>query len=224
MLRRFFASELVGRGETKDATRQPVPVFASAVVALTLLGFFATSVLHVDPAFAALGGALVLAGPALASGKATARDIAFALDAPFLAFVLALGLVVKAVAPRARLARRAPSRANRDIAVVATLVAAVAAMLGQRHQQPPGRAPAPPSGGGGRARGGARRAHRRQHRPQPHIRRVAGDPAVAALRQRGEELPTSEFLRLGAMTVPPVVLAATLALWVSTEIGGMMSA
>ena len=97
VLRRFFASELVGRGETKDATRQPVPVFACAVVALTLLGFFATSLLHVDPAFAALGGAVALAGPALASGKATARDIAFALDAPFLAFVLALGLVVKAV-------------------------------------------------------------------------------------------------------------------------------
>ena len=41
-----------------------------------------------------------------------------------------------------------------------------------------------------------------------------------ALRQRGEELPALEFLRLGAMTVPPVLLAATLALWTSLRLVG----
>ena len=92
-----LCSDLVGRGEAKGATSQPVPVFAGAVVGLTLLGFFATSLLHVDPALVALGGAFVLAVPALVCRRATARGIAFALDVPFLAFVLALGLVVKAV-------------------------------------------------------------------------------------------------------------------------------
>jgi len=35
------------------------------------------------------------------------------------------------------------------------------------------------------------------------------------LHQRGEQPETSEFLRLGALTVPPVLLAATVALWVA---------
>src|ERR1035438_9982132 len=65
VLRRFFATDLVGRGEIEVALPLPIPVFASAVVALTLVGFFVASVLHVNPAFAALGGAVTLALPAL---------------------------------------------------------------------------------------------------------------------------------------------------------------
>ena len=72
-------------------------MFACIVVALTLLGFFVTSVLHVAPAFAALGGAVTLAVPALVSRRATVRDVGLALEVPFLAFVLALGFIVKAV-------------------------------------------------------------------------------------------------------------------------------
>jgi arsenical pump membrane protein len=41
-----------------------------------------------------------------------------------------------------------------------------------------------------------------------------------ALRQRGEELPTSEFLRLGAVTVPPVLVVSTLALWAALKLVG----
>jgi arsenical pump membrane protein len=40
------------------------------------------------------------------------------------------------------------------------------------------------------------------------------------LRQRGEELPISEFMRLGALTVPPVLVAATVALWISLTVVG----
>jgi arsenical pump membrane protein len=39
-------------------------------------------------------------------------------------------------------------------------------------------------------------------------------------RKRGEGLPTSEFLRLGVVTVPPVLLASTIALWVSLRLVG----
>ena len=41
-----------------------------------------------------------------------------------------------------------------------------------------------------------------------------------ALRQRGEELPTSEFLRLGLVTVPPLLVVSTLALWASLKLVG----
>ena len=40
------------------------------------------------------------------------------------------------------------------------------------------------------------------------------------LRRRGAELPATEFLRLGAITVPPVLLAAIFALWVSLRVVG----
>jgi arsenical pump membrane protein len=40
------------------------------------------------------------------------------------------------------------------------------------------------------------------------------------LRKRGEKLPASEFLRLGVVTVPPVLLASILALWVSLRLVG----
>jgi hypothetical protein len=33
-------------------------------------------------------------------------------------------------------------------------------------------------------------------------------------------LPISEFMRLGAFTVPPVLVAATVALWVSLRLVG----
>jgi arsenical pump membrane protein len=38
--------------------------------------------------------------------------------------------------------------------------------------------------------------------------------------RRGEELPISEFLRLGAITVPPVLITATVALWISLRLVG----
>jgi arsenical pump membrane protein len=40
------------------------------------------------------------------------------------------------------------------------------------------------------------------------------------LHQRGEDLPTSEFLRLGAVSVPPVLLASTIGLWLSLKLMG----
>ena len=80
------------------------------------------------------------------------------------------------LAPRARLARR-PAHAGRDIALVPSRGRGRCAC--QSHQQSPGCAPAPPGSGGDRARGGAGGAHRRQRRSQPHLRGLAGDPAVA---------------------------------------------
>ena len=88
---------VVDKSAVPVGTALPVPVFATTVVALTLIGFFVTSAVNVSPAFAALGGALILAVPAIARGLTTVRDVALSIDVPFLAFVLALGLVVKAI-------------------------------------------------------------------------------------------------------------------------------
>jgi arsenical pump membrane protein len=101
VFRRFFASDLdagAGGGTERDtgqATR--MPVFTLVTVAVTLAGFVITSAAGVNPAWAALGGAAILAARALARHEATPGGLARAADVPFLLFVLGLGIVVQAV-------------------------------------------------------------------------------------------------------------------------------
>ncbi len=98
LLRWLFARELSVE-PTRDTVPEDVrvPVFALVVLALTLAGFAVTSVFGWSPAWAALAGAIVLGVPGLARGRSTVAGIANALDVPFLAFVLCLGVVVAAV-------------------------------------------------------------------------------------------------------------------------------
>jgi arsenical pump membrane protein len=98
LLRWFFARELAVRPVHDTAPEKvQVPVFVLAVLALTLAGFAVTSLFGVSPAWAALAGAVVLAVRALARRETTVARIVEALDVPFLAFVLCLGVVVAAV-------------------------------------------------------------------------------------------------------------------------------
>ncbi|MGN5377019.1 SLC13 family permease [Streptomyces lasalocidi] len=98
VFRRFFAADLdAGAQAPRTGGQRELPVFALVTVACTLAGFVLTSVVDVNPAWAALAGALVLAGRALAQRRTTPTAIVRAAAVPFLAFVLALGLVVRAV-------------------------------------------------------------------------------------------------------------------------------
>jgi len=74
-----------------------IPVFALVVVALTLVGFAVTSLFGWSPAWAALAGAVVLGVHGVARRRSTVTGIVAAMDVPFLAFVLCLGVVVAAV-------------------------------------------------------------------------------------------------------------------------------
>ncbi len=98
VFRRFFARDLAAPA---DATEPPEPValplFALVTVAATLAGFAVASATGVDPAWAAAAGAAVLAVRALARRRTTPRALVRAASLPFLAFVLALGVVVRAV-------------------------------------------------------------------------------------------------------------------------------
>jgi arsenical pump membrane protein len=112
---RFFASDLTagsppgGQPATADQPEQDgLPVFTLVVVAVTLAGFAAASAAGINPAWAAFAGAAVLAGRALARRKITPLSLVKAADLPFLLFVLALGIVVKAVTANGLAARRCP--------------------------------------------------------------------------------------------------------------------
>jgi arsenical pump membrane protein len=104
VLRRFFAGDLAAGADpsaagTADAAqeRPPVPRFALATVAGTLAGFVVASAFGVNAAWAAFAGAAVLAVRALARRRTTPRKLLAAASVPFLAFVLALGIVVRAL-------------------------------------------------------------------------------------------------------------------------------
>jgi arsenical pump membrane protein len=97
VFRWFFAPDLSATADADDHQERPrLPVFALAVLALTLAGFAVTPLIGVAPAWIACAGAAVLAGRGLARRRGTLSGIVRAGNVPFLAFVLALGVVVKA--------------------------------------------------------------------------------------------------------------------------------
>ncbi|WP_439941523.1 SLC13 family permease [Streptomyces sp. BBFR115] len=98
VFRRFFARDLAASAPAPGTGEPPaMPVFALITVGCTLAGFVLASTFGVEPAWAALAGALVLAGRALVRREATALGVVRAAAPAFLAFVLALGVVVRAV-------------------------------------------------------------------------------------------------------------------------------
>lgn len=104
VFRRFFAADLavpaldaVSGPDTETEDAPAFPLFALVTVGCTLAGFVVASAVGIDPAWAALAGALVLAGRALLRRRATPVAVLRATAPGFLAFVLALGVVVRAV-------------------------------------------------------------------------------------------------------------------------------
>jgi arsenical pump membrane protein len=102
VFRRFFASDLGadrlgGEAPSPGGRRLTVPRFTLVVLGWTLVGFAATSLVGANPALAALAGALVLATRALLRRRTGLRELVAASSPLFCLFVLALGVVVKAV-------------------------------------------------------------------------------------------------------------------------------
>jgi len=169
--------------------------------------------------FAALAGAVALAMPALARRRAKARDLA--LDVPFLAFVVALALVVKAMSLHGLssvVARLLPGQVSLWSLLA---VAAMAAVLANVTNNLPAVLLLVPAAAA--VRPTEVLAVLIGVNTGPNLTYVGSLATLLwrrALRQRGEELPTSEFLRLGIVTVPPVLVVSTLALWASLNLVG----
>jgi arsenical pump membrane protein len=98
IFRTFFAADLGGRGDPPPEPTTPAPRFALTVLALLLIGFGVGSPLGVQPAWIAVGAAVVLGTRALLQRKATIKTLV-AEAAPLLClFVAAMAVVVEAVA------------------------------------------------------------------------------------------------------------------------------
>lgn len=97
IFRLFFARDLMSVDDVGPVAAPHLPKFVLAVLGLTLAGFAVTSFLGLEPFWAAVAGVLVLGVRSLAHGHSTWGGLAGAMHLPFLVFVLALGVVVRAV-------------------------------------------------------------------------------------------------------------------------------
>ncbi|MFC9064852.1 MULTISPECIES: SLC13 family permease [Streptomyces] len=244
VFRRWYAAELAGTGTGTAAVPEqeqgaavergaeaaagagrdpgPRPVFALAVLGLTLAGFAVTSLLGFDPAWAAAGGALVLAVRALTARRTSVPVLVRAVNVPFLLFVLALGVVVAAVVDHGL--GDAVARLLPDGSSLAALlaVAAVAAVLANLINNLPAILVILPVLA---AHGG----------PGPVLAALIGvnlGPNLTyvgslatllwrrVLHAHGTDPGLGHFTRLGLLTVPASLVAATVALWGSLSLIG----
>ncbi len=217
--RRFFAADLVGVGRaTFEPPAAGAPRYALVVLALTLVAFAVSSLVHLDPAVAAAGGAVALAAPALGSRRVRPPELVRAAALPFLAFVAALGIVVRAVsdAGLGRLVDRVlPHGSSLGTLLVVALVAAALANLVNNLPAILVLLPATAPG-----RPGPVLAALIGVNVGPNLTYVGSLATLLwrrTLRERDADPAAGEFLRLGALTVPAGLLAAVLALAVALE-------
>jgi arsenical pump membrane protein len=221
---------LGGSAGTEEASgpqpRVRVPAFTVTVLALTLVGFAVASFAGANPAWSALAGVLVLGTRALVRGGATVRGLAGAAGPLFCLFVLALGVLVKAVVVGG-LASAAGSVLPDGSSLPALLsIAAVAAVLANLINNLPATLALLPlvSAGVTGAHAGLGSG-------------IAAGPVLAVLigvnlgpnltypgslatllwrrvlHRHGADVSLRDFTRLGLLTVPATLAAATAAMW-----------
>jgi arsenical pump membrane protein len=222
---RFFAADLrVGvagpererdRGEDFDG----VPVFTLTVVAVTLAGFVVASAAGVNPAWAAFGGAAVLAVRALARRRVGPVDLVRAADPLFLLFVLGLAIVVAAVVVNGLGSALRPLLPAGVSLPALLAIAALAAVLANVANNLPAvlvLAPlAAPSGAG------AVLAVLIGVNIGPNLTYTGSLATLLwrrSLRRHGSAPDLGEFTRLGLLTVPAGLVIAVLALWVALHV------
>ncbi|WP_328322156.1 SLC13 family permease [Streptomyces sp. NBC_00388] len=223
VFRRFFAADLAGRAHEPDAAEQAeMPVFTLVVVGLTLAGFVVTSFAGAEPVWAALAGVLVLGIRALRRRRTTVPRLVRDANPFFCLFVLALGVVVKAVVDNGLgegIGRLLPGGAQLPALLA---VAGIAAVLSNAINNLPAiLALLPVVGPAG---------------PGPVLAALIGvnlGPnltyvgSLATLLWRrimndyGQEPELGTFSRLGLLTVPATLAVSTVALWGALQVIGV---
>jgi arsenical pump membrane protein len=216
VLSRSFAGDL-GHPTTAvgDVGERPLPVFALCVVAATLVGFGFSSVVGLAPVWVAAAGALVLEIRA----RPGPREVLLAAEPTLLVFVLALGIVVAAAGEHG-LSSGVETLLPHGVELPALLaiagISAVAANLVNNLPATLIILPVVASSGPG-----AVLAMLVGVNVGPNLTYV-GSLATLLWRRivhaHEEETDIGEFTRLGVRTVPAVLLASTVALWLALRV------
>lgn len=220
VFRWVFRQDLADRPQSHPLPPpQQVPKFPLVVLAVTLAGFVATSAIGLSPAWAALAGAAVLAVRSTAQGRSTIARMARSLNIPFLIFVLALGVVVKAVLTNGADAAVRTLLPTGDGLAALLLIAVVAAVLSNLVNNLPAILLLLPLLTGT----GPVLAALIGVNVGPNLTYVGSLSNLLWRRivhQRGESTSALLFTRLGLLTVPAALLVAVLALWCGLTVTG----
>ncbi len=222
VISRFFAIDL--RRPRHDESRPPrphLPRFALAVVGLTLAGFALSSPLGIEPVWVAAAGAAAISVPALASRAAggTAPALARAAEPGFLVFVLGLGVIVAAASDNGLASAVGDLLPAGDSLLDLLAIAAVSAILANLvNNLPATLLLVPVAAAGGH---GAILAVLIGVNIGPNLTYVGSLATLLwrrVLRAEDTDIELGEFLRLGALTVPAALVAATVLLWLALEV------
>jgi arsenical pump membrane protein len=222
VLRRTQAGDLSLPGvRSADPGPRSVPRHVPVVLAATLVAFVAASPLGIDPAWVAAAGALALAVPALARRRAGVPDLGRAASLPFLLFVFALGVVVTAVAAHGlgdAIEALIPDSGSL-LALLAT--AAVAAVLANLLNNLPATLlmlPAAAAAGPGTVLAALIGLN-----VGPNLTYTGSLATLLwrrTLSRHGADPDLAEFVKLGAVSVPLILVAATVGLWLALQAVG----
>ncbi len=219
VLRRFFAKDL---RPPQHAATEPdgphLPRFAIAILTFVLAGFALSSVLGIQPVWFATAGAVLITLPALAHKTVAPVVLVRAAQPGFLIFVLAIGVIVHAAsingldtAVRAVL----PSGGSLpDLLAIAALSAALANLL---NNLPATLIIVPVAAVAGV---GPVLATLIGVNVGPNLTYVGSLATLLwrrVLHSEDMEVELGEFVRLGALTVPPTLLAAVVLLWLALK-------
>jgi arsenical pump membrane protein len=226
VFRRFFAGDLAGKsGEDEQAEETgkiSVPTFTVVVVAATLAGFALTSLAGLNPAWAALAGVLVLGVRALVRRTATVPQLVGAASPFFCAFVLALGVVVKA-ATGSGLGARAGDLLPQGTSLLALLgTAVVAALLANVVNNLPATLVLLPAAA--HAGPATLLAVLLGVNLGPNLTYVGSLATLLwrrVLASNGEQVSLGTYSRLGVIAVPATLVTATVALWAAVRVIGV---
>ncbi|ORW84908.1 arsenic transporter [Mycobacterium sp. IEC1808] len=223
IFRWFFAGDLRVQPDSEELGPAPrPPVFVLVVVGLTLAGFAVGQSVGVAPAWVAAAGAAVLAVRSLSRGHTSVAEIARSVHVSFLVFVLALGVVVRAVmlngmdrAMSAVLPSGSGLSALLAIAAIAAMLANVVNNLPATLVLLPLVTPGGPV---------AILAVLIGVNVGPNLTYVGSLSNLLwrrVLRRHDVDAGVGEYTRLGLCTVPIALVVAVVALWASTRLLGV---
>jgi arsenical pump membrane protein len=218
VLGRAFRSDLEPAARAASAPRTdapPLPRFAVGVVVATLAGFALSSLVGLAPAWVAAAGALAL----IVHERRPPAALLRAAEPPFLVFVLGLALIVRAAGDHG-LESFVDALVPHGSGLLALLaIAAVSAIVANVVNNLPATLivlPVAAAGGPGPVL-----AMLIGVNVGPNLTYV-GSLATLLWRRvvhaHDESTDLGEFLKLGALTVPPALVAGTVLLWLALKV------
>jgi arsenical pump membrane protein len=218
----MFRTDLaVGTGGEEEPARPATPVFALVVLGLTFAGFIVGSLVGIEPVWAALVGTVVLAVRGLVRRRVTVRGLIDAASLLFCLFVLALGVVVKAVVDHGLgdvLDHLLPQSAGLPALLAIAGIAAVLANLINNLPAVLALLPLLAAAGPGPVLAGLIGVNL-----GPNLTYVGSLATLLwrrILQEHDHDAELGEFTRVGLITVPATLLGATVALWAMLTITG----